>query len=496
MTPRPLRIALVLTAVAAAELTAQTTPAPAPNPTPGPAPAAAPDGRITVSASWRARAESWDWFDDSDAGEYTFGGVLLRAAVAQERRAVGWRAEVAVPVLLGLPDDAVAAAPQGQLGLGAAYHAANDEDENPAGIFLKQAWIRLGSAGAQGHRLRLGRFEFADGTETAPRDPTLAAVKRERVGQRLLGNFGFSHVQRSLDGAHYSYGLGASNLTVVGARPTQGVFDVDGWPELEVGVLYGAATHGYALGRGAGEGRLFALHYVDARDAVATDNRPLPVRQADDEDVSVTTVGGHLLNVFRTGAGDVDVLLWGALQTGSWESQEHRAAAWAVEAGVQPPLPLRPWLRAGWFRSTGDGNAADDRHRTFFQVLPTPRVYARFPFYNLMNVEDAFASLALRPDPRLSIRADVRALRLASDRDLWYSGGGAFEDETFGFAGRPSGGSDDLATVFDVGAEFRLSSYASFAAYAGGADGGDVIEAIYPGGGSGRFIFLEVALTR
>jgi hypothetical protein len=32
-------------------------------------------------------------------------------------------------------------------------------------------------------------LEFADGVETTPADPTVARLKRERLGHRLLGNF-------------------------------------------------------------------------------------------------------------------------------------------------------------------------------------------------------------------------------------------------------------------------------------------------------------------
>lgn len=453
---------------------------------------------ITVSASWRGRVESWDWFDDGGAGEYTFGAVLLRAGAGQERASVGWRAEVAAPVLLGLPEDAVEPAPRGQLGLGGAYHAANDGEESPGGVFLKQAWLRLGARGAEGHRVRLGRFEFVEGTEVTPRDPTLAAVKRDRVAHRLLGSFGFSHAQRSLDGAHYAFGRGATNVTLVAARPTRGVFDVDGWDGLDVGVAYGAVTHAFGWGGGAlGEGRIFALHYVDERDVTATDNRPLAQREADTGDIAVTTVGAHLASVFRTGAGEVDLLLWGALQGGAWESLDHRAGAFAAEAGLQPRIPaLRPWLRAGYFASSGDDDAADGEHGTFFQLLPTPRIYARFPFYNLMNVRDAFATLVLRPDPRVTIRGDAHALRLSRSTDLWYSGGGAFEDESFGYAGRPSGGSDGLATLFDAGADFRVTPFITLSGYFGVARGGEVIEAVYPGGGDGRFLYVEAELRR
>ena len=298
------------------------------------------------------------------------------------------------------------------------------------------------------------------------------------------------------DGAHYAWGRGATNLTALVAAPTEGVFQVDGWSPLEVGVGYAALTRSFGWAGGAGEWRLFGLYYRDARDAVATDNRPLAARQADQEDVGVGTLGAHYLHVFRTGAGEVDLLLWGAGQAGDWESLSHRAGAAAVEAGIQPPgLPaLRPWIRAGWFRSTGDSDPADDRHETFFSVLPTPRIYARFPFFNQMNTQDVFAGLTLRPGQRLTLRSDVHALRLGEAADLWYSGGGAFEEKSFGYAGRPSGGDRGLATLFDVSADLRLHPRLSINGYVGWARGGEVLERIYPGGGNGRLAYLEAEL--
>jgi hypothetical protein len=57
------------------------------------------------------------------------------------------------------------------------------------------------------------------------------------------------------------------------------------------------------------------------------------------------------------------------------------------------------------------GNPADNDHTTFFHVLPTPRIYARTPFYNLMNSEDLFAQFRIRPHARVSLRTDARRLR-------------------------------------------------------------------------------------
>jgi hypothetical protein len=69
----------------------------------------------------------------------------------------------------------------------------------------------------------------------APKNVTLAALKRDRVNQRLIGNFGWSDVGRSFDGVHYSYSLASDNFTFVAGIPTRGVFQTDGWGWNKVG---------------------------------------------------------------------------------------------------------------------------------------------------------------------------------------------------------------------------------------------------------------------
>jgi hypothetical protein len=314
-----------------------------------------------------------------------------------------------------------------------------------------------------------------------PKDATLAALKRDRIAHRLLGNFAFSHVGRSFDGAQLAANAEQYNFNVVAARATRGVFQVDGNGELDVEVLYGALTRATKLA-GPGEWRLFGLSYHDGRSTLKTDNRAFAVRSADHHNIRVQTVGAHLLHSFPLRhRGFADVLAWGAVQGGSWGTLAHRGWALAVEAGYQPPEKhLKPWLRAGWSRSSGDDDPLDGRHGTFFQVLPTPRVYARFPFFNLMNNDDLFAELVLRPHKNLTLRSDAHSLRLSSSRDLWYQGGGAYDQKVFGYSGRPSGGSTSLATLFDVSADFTLTQHVALVGYFADAEGKQVIRKIYP----------------
>ena len=451
------------------------------------------------SGTLRSRAEAWNWFDAGEAGKYAFLGSYLRAGLSQQLPTFGWRIEIMAPLLLGLPDDAVLPAPQGQLGQGANYFAANDGDTDVADVFPKEVYVRLGRPpGQDGHALRIGRFEFADGIETTPADPTVARLKRERLGHRLLGNFTFTHVLRSFDGAQYSFSSRGRQLLLMGARPTTGVFDTDGWGWVDdVSVLYGAVTTPLRVGGEAGDARLFALWYEDGRGVPKADNRPGPLRDADTDPIRVTTFGGHLLQVFPTGSGPVDLLLWGALQTGAWGTLDHSATALALELGMQPALgTLEPWFRIGFFRGSGDGDPADGGHDTFFQVLPTPRPYARFPFYDFSNTTEVFATAALHPYPVATIRAGARRVRLSESADLWYVGGGAFEDETFGYTGRPGGGDRGLATIFDLSLTVAPAKWVSVELYGALAPEGDVIRSIYADGGTGGLAYLQVELRR
>jgi hypothetical protein len=438
---------------------------------------------VRFSGSLRLRGEAWSWFETPGYDdEYAFLGALARATAAQQvNPRFDWQVELAMPALIGLPDRAVAPAPLGQLGFGGSYAAANGGDGNAISIFPKQAFARFRSGS---HSIRAGRFEFTDGTEVTPKNATLAALKNGRVAHRLIGNFGFSHVGRSVDGVQYVHNTPNLNVSTLAFRPTAGAFDVEGLDRIDdVSVLYGSLTYS----RPNADERLFVIGYRDSRAVLKTDNRPAAVRNLDRDAIRIVTLGGHYLALF----GSVDVLLWGAYQTGDWGVQDHRAHAFDVEAGYHFAGPAAPKLRAGFFRSSGDRNPADGRHGTFFQVLPTPRLYARLPLYNAMNSTDAFLQFSFKPAPKFTITSEAHLLSLTESADLWYAGGGAFQDETFGFAGRPSGGNDNLARVIDLGVDYAFNSKTSFAAYLGLARGGDIVDSIFAGD-TARYLYLEV----
>ena len=108
-----------------------------------------------------------------------------------------------------------------------------------------------------------------------------------------------------------------------------------------------------------------------------------------------------------------------------------------------------------------------------------------------MNHEDTFVQLMLTPYSKLVVRTDIRNLRLSSKQDLWYLGGGAFERNSFGFVGRPSGGSKSLGRLVDVSADYSFTPATVFTVYYGSVLGRSVAESIYPSGSNAHYLFFE-----
>ncbi len=455
-------------------------------------------GGFSFSGYLRSRIESFDFFDQASAlpgdGSYTFSGHQLRLSALKASPKLDLQIDLQQQLLTNLPDDAsfqplnAAGAPAGPrvpLGQGGNYFAANGNQDGALNV--KQAFVRFKGALGAGSALRLGRFEFNDGTETVQPNPTLNWLKTQRISQRLVGPFGFTHTGRAFDGAQLSIPVAKGNFTLVGARPTEGVFQLEANNNIDaVNFLYGAFTKPLKNA----DARLFGMVYQDGREApksIKTDNRPLAARAADDEKIQIYTLGANYIKQVK----EFDVLAWGALQTGDWGALDHSGSAIALEAGYQPKVKYRPWLRLGYYRASGDGDATDGDHKTFFTPLPTPRLYARFPFYNQMNSEDLFAQLILRPTPKLNLRSELHSLKLAKSSDLFYSGGGAFQDTGFGIAGRPSGGNSKLANVLDLSVDYTISPKSSIGLYVSRAQGGGVIETSYPSGKNATFGFVE-----
>ena len=447
---------------------------------------------ISFNVYERNRTDAYNWYADPPyTTTYPFVEQLLRVSVAQQIRRIDWLAELASNDSFDLPTTATSTvAAQGALGLGGNYYAAN-ANTTPAAVALRQGYIRYHETGPD-TSLRLGRFEFFDGLETHPKNSTLAWLQDNRVAQRLIGNFGFSTGQRSFDSIDGHYGKGSWDITAMAGRATQGVFNMNSNPEINVDVQYLAYSK-YQFSHHM-LWRAFAIDYHDGRTGITkTDNRPLPIRQADHKNIRVGSYGMDMLSTTPAGPGEFDAVLWGVLQNGNWGTLTQHAGAFAAEAGYRlTSLASKPWLRGGYFRSTGDNHPADSVNNTFFQILPTARAYARFPFYNLMNNKDEFAEIVDTPGKKLTLRSDLHFLQLTASSDLWYQGGGAYDNLVFGYAGRPSGGSNSLATVIDISSDYQLTRTLALNLYYSHAAGKSAVAADYPAGSSANFGYLEL----
>jgi len=442
---------------------------------------AGPGGsRWKLEVSDRMRGEFVDWFEGPPASptpdeRYDFFANRFQAGLRVTRDPVEAFVQLQHTTLANVPEESP--------GPGGTYFA-HTRDDFQAEPWLRQGWLRArhGIAGGTA-AVAVGRQLYRDGLEAPARDPNLQWLKQQRIAERLIGPFDYTHVGRSFDGVQTSWDGAAVNVTGFAFRPTQGGFEVSANRNIERIDLAGASvTVKDSPAFPAGDARLFWLYYADDRDVVVLDNRPPSVREADHDGLTIHTIGANAAHVHAVGPGKLDVLGWSAAQTGEWQSDDHAAWAFALEAGYQlPDVWAKPWFRAGVFRGSGDADPTDGEHDTFFQLLPTARIYAQFPFYNLMNNQDVFGQLLLRPHANVTVRTDFHWLRANDGRDLVYGGGGAIRKDVFGYSGFPALGHHAIGYLADVGITYTPLDVLSLYGYYGHVFGGDAVAASFPG---------------
>jgi hypothetical protein len=441
-----------------------------------------PDGsRFRLEIYERVRGEIVDWFDPGPPIDprYDFFAHKFQAGVRATWKQLEGFAQFQQTLLVNVPDDGV--------GVGATYYL-NTARPTQLGNFLRQGWGRV-THDVDGHELSLqaGRVLYSDGAETVATNPSMQWLKANRIAQRLIGPFDYTHIGRSFDGGVAQVDHADYNLTGFGFLPTTGGFEIDGGRTISAIHLGGvSATLKKLAGLADTEGRLFWFYYGDDRprqdDLVVLDNRPLAVRERDRAPLDVHSVGANLIHLQPLGPGVADGLIWTVGQLGSWQNLAQRAWAYSFEAGYQmPDWWAKPWLRAGFYRGSGDPDPDDGAHETLFQVLPTARLYAKSTFYNMMNDQDLFTQLILRPLQTLSTEVEFHWLRATEGKDFAYFGGGATKGDFFGYGGVPASGQHELAYVVDFAISWRPTTWLELASYYGHAFGQDVIAANFQG---------------
>lgn len=449
--------------------------------------------RLKLEVFDRLRGEAINWFGDPMLkGEvidrnYNYGFMGNKFQLGLRLNHEDW-----LESFVQFQDTTLAAIPKGAVGLGARYYE-NSEHINQNSGFLRQGNLKLKYAGAW---MSGGRQLYSDAAQGAATHKSLKWIQDYRLAQRLIGAFEYTHAGRSFDGGTLGYGTANYEISGFGFMPTQGGFDINGMDTI-VDVNVAGITMNLRDGEWFGHtlGRLAWYAYNDTRpDVVVVDNTlTLPPQKG--ANISLHTIGGHLARVEPAGPGQFDGMAYGFGQFGDWQGQSQGAWAFGAELGYQlPDLWASPWLRVGINSASGDSNRNDNTHGTFFQMLPTAWLYAQFPFYNMMNNQDVFVQMILKPDPTVTVRADFHALSVNSTEDLVYSSSGAGNTKFFGYLGMPTYGHADLANLTHVGVSWKPIDNLSINAFYAHAFGQAIIDSNYTGN-QGDYGFLETSIS-
>ena len=423
------------------------------------------NGKIKVDFLEQFRMETWSTFDSGTDGKnnaYTFASSKMRLGAGFFTDYVDAYAQLHWTQFFALPDDA-------EYGTGALYYGQNNGSSNVGYAGVSQAWIRARAPWVKGLSARVGRVKLNGGLEanTLPQNKTLRWLRAKRISQRMLGAFEWSRVGRSYDGFDAAYDAETWNITTTFSHPRPGGFHLNimdttatdshgnKYSTDDIDIVTVTVTMKDKMVPGL-DAQAFYYYYNDYRELL---NDKL-ARGAE-----VSSFGANILyNTPKIGPGAFDVLFWGVFQDGVWSPvgssrEDQNGYALAFEGGYKfHDVMWQPWIRMGYFYGSGDGDADDNDHDTFFQMIPTLRIYAMTPFYNLMNTKYFFGQLMFKPWEKLLVRTDVTKLNLTNSNDGWYQGSGMTKADAFGYVaktGHKIYGHDSIGTMWDLSFFFK-----------------------------------------
>jgi hypothetical protein len=267
------------------------------------------DTRWQLTVSDRLRGEFADWFEaapPNDNQRYDFLGNRFQFGIGVTRGPLSGFVQYQHTQLVNVP--------AGATGVGSTYFANTHQHFQEQG-WLRQGWLQAAPTIGDWHlTVQGGRLRFADGSETVAPHANMQWVKSQRVAERLIGPFDFTHIGRSFDGVRVAGDTAALNLTGFALWPTSDGFEISAGRGMDVNLAGGSATVKDHPGFDRTEARAFWIYYYDGRasdgDGAVLDNRPLPARQADQRDLDVHTLGADVLRVEPLGPGKADALVW------------------------------------------------------------------------------------------------------------------------------------------------------------------------------------------
>ncbi len=340
-------------------------------------------------------------------------------------------------------------------------------------------------------------MEYVDGLEAlrSSDGKKFNTLKNMRLSDRMISPFDWSAFGRSFDGATGGYQNENLNFTSAFLLPTQGGWEKDFGETIEdIEIQAATLTLAKEFGIPNTESAFFYYRYSDNRTVVQrVDN--VQSFSATGVDLDIQMAGGHLLGLYPAGSVQADLLLWGGLQWGDWYEFNHRAYAFSAEAGFQfTEVLFKPWVRLGYSSGSGDTDSGDKDHETFFQMAPGTRKYQLLPFYDFMNSRDVFTQLILKFRENLLFRMEWHQISLSESEDRWYMGSGPTQESgsVFGYIGRPSGGDRNLASEWDMIADYEINKFFKMIFCYSRVFGKEVIENLYTENDKAQFFSAEV----
>jgi hypothetical protein len=427
-----------------------------------------PDVAVVPVLTDATRIESWSFFTPRTADadpDYTLTGNRATLGVAAATRHVEGYGAFQYAQLLNLPSKAFAPGVFGTAALGpGAFYFDAARAPNAYQLYFKALSLRVRNLPG-GLSIEAGRMAFESAAEARPASTAVAALRRERLEGRLIGEADWTPFERAFDGVRADAAGRHWHATAALFFPSQGAYEESANATISrVRVVTASLTYWTSsdrrpdvgpIGRAgrrleswltvddsdarraALEAQAFVQRYRDRRaDKLPPDNSLSIVK---DVDLDVETYGGSLIALRPLGRGRVDAVGWLARQSGGWYGLDHRAWSGVLEAGYAwLDAPWQPWIRAGITYASGDDDPGDRQHGTFFPPLPTAAPALLAGTFAQMNLRDVVGELRLRPRPRMGITGAVHQLSLPALFDRWYSGTGATaaRGAFFGYAGR------------------------------------------------------------
>lgn len=452
-------------------------------------------GEITFYGKNQTRLYVWDYFASVTDNDYAHAANKLLLGTKWSNEWFDAHAAFQYTEVQFLPSGVSAGA-----GTGSLYRVNGDGTNDPHGTYLKYLSLDVKDIWDIGLTGSVGRFDYSNAGNYQSSSKKIEWVKSKRVSERVLGGFGWSEFERSFDGVKLNEDMENLHLSFAAFSPTQGGFEERAGRGIDgIDVLATEVTLKENPLIPNSELQFFYYHYDDSRlistASVRRDNTGRSIGALSEQNITMDFFGGHLIGTVDAGPGQFDYLLWGGYQSGEWYELDHQAYTFVAEAGYQfKDLPWTPWIRGGYNVGSGDNDPSDGDHETFFQMLPTARLYSWSLLYNMMNTEDTFLMLILKPFKNVVVRSDIHWVSLDESADRWYLGSGPTSlNNIGGYASRASSG-NDLGTLFDVGVWWNINPDVIISAYYGYFSGEEVVENFFTTQKHNNFAYMDLTV--